>query len=261
MAITLVISLLVGITINKNVLKSKACEDEEINETQEYDENDYETRPEDNEEEEDFEEIVPTSEEIEAMRELYNNIPSEQLEQFRMMTDEEIQNKEVEIMGNYNVGEEFSEVDRNFMLYITYEYNVKENSRVWTTRQHKIKNSKTECGVTASYNGYLETWGGAKNCQYGANVKCTLSKKVKSAKFKVHHSAYGVLGWSGKIPSIGMTYNDKISSSGYKKSFTYKKFKKYSAFCTVYMITWGELDVKTNTGEFNVRTQTYKDIQ
>ena len=257
MAILLIFTLIIGIVYKENVISSKASENIE----EEYDENNYEVNPEDIIEVEDIEKIIPSSEENEAMKELYKNIPAEQLEMFRSMTDEEVQNKEVAIMESYNVGEAFSELDRDFMLYARYEYNLRQVSRGWQTAQHKIKNSKTECGVTASYDGYLETWGGALHCQYGANVKCKLSKEVKSAKFIVHHASYGVLGWSGKIPTIGITYNDKISSSSYKNSFTFKKFEKYTAVWTVYLTTWGELSVVTNKGEFNVRSKIYKDVQ
>ena len=256
LAVLLAFTLVLVVGYKENVISSKADEG-----TEEYDETDYEVNPEDNIGPEDIEsDIVPSEEDDEAMRELYNNIPVEQLEKFRAMTDEEVEEREIEIMSGYEVGQEFSEEDANFMLFVRYEYNVREISRGWKTKKHKIKNSKTACGVTASYDGYLETWDGGMHCQYGANVKCTLSKAVKSAKFKVHHALYGILGWSGKIPTIGVTYNDTLSSSSYKKSFKFNKFKKYTAVWTVYLSTWGELAVVTDKGEFNVRSKTYKHI-
>lgn len=260
-AIMMVTVSVVGVAANIGVIKSKANEIDSI-------ENQYETietpiiqdvdvRDENNYIEN---EHVDDS----KLQEAYSSMDSGIFNKYRVLNEEQISDLEQQVASRYNEGDILSEEDRNFILYLECEYDKKDIAqegviqKAWTTRKYNIKNSKTSNGVTASYSGNFETWAGSQHSKYGVNVKVNLSKNVKSAKFTVSHTAYGVLGWSGKIPTIGVVYNGSISSGSYTKSFSYNQMKTYAAIWPVRSSVWGSLKVKTSSGEFTMNTKTYK---
>jgi|GEM_PF-5943960 len=91
-----------------------------------------------------------------------------------------------------------------------------------------------------------------------SNVSITkYSGTIKSMNWKTSHKAYGLLGTSGKNVSLGVVYSGSMKSSNYTSSFSFSKTTKYSAVLACYISTWGTLDVKTSSGEFNMNTNTY----
>ena len=244
-AVLLVAVCVVGVMINKNMFKSKASGEDYIA---------------------DKRKVESINENI-NIQEIYDNLDSSIFDKYRAMDEEQINDLEQQISLSYNEGDILSEEDQYFILFLQCEYDknhIAEDfipERLWTTRKYKIKNSKTKCGVTASYEGYLETWAGSQHSKYGGNVKVKLSKSVKSAKFTIHHTEYGVLGWNGHMPTIGVVYSGSISSDSYKKSFSYNEMKKYSAIWPVRASIWGDLKIKTSSGEFTLNTKTYKHFE
>lgn len=86
-------------------------------------------------------------------------------------------------------------------------------------------------------------------------------KKVKALNWKTRHTAYGILGTSGKSLSLGVIYDGSVSSANYKTKFSVEKTKEYSCIYPVYTKIWGVLDVKTTNGEFNATTETFSHIE
>lgn len=182
---------------------------------------------------------------------------------------EDLSPKELSVQLNkldkkeYEQGDKLSKEDQELILYI-HKYceqskNANENIQQvgWCTNSAHIKNSKKKYGITASYDGYLKSYHGLTSGWFaGSNISCKVSKKVKKANFKVHHTIYGAVG--STAPYVGCIYRGTISSGNYKDNFKMDTKKDYSAFLPLYDVTYGEMNVKTSKGEFTLNTHHYK---
>ncbi len=82
----------------------------------------------------------------------------------------------------------------------------------------------------------------------------SLNSVETSAYHSTVNTIYGLIGTNGKAPSLGIVYNGSVSSSKYKKSFSFEKTKEYTAALPVYIKAWGKVFVNTNSGEYNYGT-------
>jgi len=204
----------------------------------------------------------------EIISDMYEEVDDEYIEMFEEMSGSEIKEKLDAFNDKYEVGEAFSEEDEALLLYAYEEYAAQENKTedflqvVYTTRKHTISNTKTKCGIKVGYSGSLSTYTTCSYGKYMTNVKVTkYSGTAKSMQWKTSHSAYGLIGTSGKSASLGLVYTGNTKSSKYTNTFSFDKTTKYSALAIVYHSTWGTLDVKTSSGEFNMNTKTYSSVE
>lgn len=206
-----------------------------------------------------------------VLDEMYDDVDEDIIEDIEKMEPEEINDTINSFDEEYELGESLSEKDQALLLY-AYEQHTQEDKQTnnglellaWKTRVYNIGSNKKKDGVKVSYKGKFKTWSGAMHAKYDTDVHVTIEKgksKLKSMKWTTYNNAYGILGSSGKSVSIGKVYSGHISSSKYKKNFSFEKSKTYSAVCTVYISTYGSLDVKYNGGEFSKNTKTYKSVE
>ena len=127
-------------------------------------------------------------------------------------------------------------------------------------KQYNIGNTKNKGGVKIGYKGTFKTYAKLTGATYKTNVKITVysgKSNLKWARWKTYHTVYGLLGSNGSTPSLGIVYNGSISSSKIKGNFTFDKTNKYSYVYACYLKTWGKLDFKTKSGEYNITTKTH----
>jgi len=209
--------------------------------------------------EEEYEEIIVN---------MYEELDEEYIEEFDEMSGIEIKEQLDTFNDKYDVGDVLSEEDEALLLYTCQNYDTveEENSEfetiAYVTRNYSIGNTKTSNNVKVGYSGTLSTYVTGTTGQYKTNVKITkYSGTVKSMKWKTSHKAYGLIGTSGKSASLGVVYSGSNTSSAYTSTFSFSKTQKYSAILAVYVSTWGTLDVKTSSGEFNMNTKTYSSTE
>jgi len=207
-------------------------------------------------------------EQEEVIEKMIEDIPEKQIEELEDMSISELKDDLNNLDEQYEVGEPFSEEDQNKLLYAYATYGpgamAQENDNEivpvgWVWRSYDIGNTKTKYGVKIGYSGTLKTYSPAEGGTYATDVDVKVysgKSNLVSAKWKTRHTAYGVLGTSGQSVNLGIVYDGSVSSSKYAKSFGFEKKKTYSGIWAVYLKTWGILDVKTDTGEFNMQTTT-----
>lgn len=218
---------------------------------------------------------ISKDEQQEMLVDMYENIPQSELEMFRKMSVIEIKEKLDSFQNRYEVGEPFTEKDQALLLYAYNEYgggnlysnnNAENKYRVplepiansWNS--YSVGSSKEKLGVKTTYKGTLKTYVNRTGGRYATDVKVTVNsgkRKIKSLKWKTYHSAYGVIGMSGKTPSLGIVYDGSISSSSYTNTFSFEKTKNDTAVLPAYIKTWGKVFVRTTSGEYNYGTKVY----
>ncbi|SKA72272.1 hypothetical protein SAMN02745111_02319 [Eubacterium uniforme] len=209
-----------------------------------------------------------------ALDKMYDGVDEEYIEELDAMNPSDINDKINSFDDKYELGEPLSEEDAATLLYV-YEKMHPENEEIepsevvaeplgWETLTYKIGWSKNKDGVKTSYSGKFSTWTGSMHGKYSTDVTVKLEKgkkKIKSLKWTTYHNAYGLLGTSGKTPSIGKVYTGSTSSSKYTDKFNFEKSVTYSAIWVIYVSTYGTLDVKYNGGEYSITTKTYKSTE
>lgn len=213
----------------------------------------------------------------EILDDMYEEVDEDHIEELDDMEPTEINDILNSFDDKYEVGEPLSEEDQAVFLYVyenviaddkNEETNDKKMAEAqplgWETLTYKIGWNKEKAGVKTSYSGEFKTWTGSMHGKYETDVNVKIEKgkkKLKSMKWTTYHDAYGILGTSGKSPSIGKVYTGSTSSSKYKKNFSFDKSVTYSAIWVVYISTHGKLDVKYDGGEYNIQTKTYKSVE
>lgn len=156
-----------------------------------------------------------------------------------------------------------SKEDQNKVLFAYEKYGSLGEDKegietvAYTWRSYKIGNTKTKHGVKIGYSGKLKTYAVMSGGKYYTNVKVTVhsgKSKLKNSQWKTRHSAYGLIGMNGKVPSLGIVYNGSIKGDKYSGSYSVEKTKNYTSLLPCYLKTWGTLTVKCKAGEFNMNT-------
>lgn len=199
---------------------------------------------------------------------MYERIPKKEIDRLGHESYSSLLNKISDIRDDYSVGDSLSSSDQTRVLYLYKKYGSGKGDVSKDTAQtvaylkktHSISNSSTKSGVHIGYSGVLTTYSTLMTGRYGTTVGVSkYSGKTSSAKWTTYGKAYGVIGSSGKIPSIGVVYSGSTSSSRYKKSFSFDRTVKFSAVATVAVVTWGALKVKTPNSNFTLNTRVYTD--
>lgn len=206
---------------------------------------------------------VQEKEKDEILKDMYEKIPEKDVEELDSVPVQNLISDIETLDKKYKIGEPFSKEDQNKVLYAYERYrnhaqndNYQTVAYVW--RQYNIGNTKTKNGIKIGYSGRLKSYVGLSGGKYGTNVKITVykgKKKLKKAYWKTNHSAYGLIGSNGKSPSLGIVYNGNVKSSSYRNSFSFDRTKNYTSLLPCYVKTWGTLVVKSNSGEFDLKTK------
>lgn len=206
----------------------------------------------------------------EVLEDMYENVDEENIEQIEEMEVSEMKEEVDSFDEKYKLGDILSEEDAALLLYVREQVKEEREQKhqsgivpiAWTTRKYNIGWSKKKYGVETKYKGSFKVWSGLAHGEYDTDVKITLvSGKPNSMQWITYHNAYGLIGTSGKTPSIGVTYSSKVKSSKKKSSFGFNDNTKYTALLDAYTSTWGKLKVVTKKGDYSITTKTYSSFE
>ncbi|MCJ7841698.1 hypothetical protein MUB24_12485 [Lederbergia sp. NSJ-179] len=174
---------------------------------------------------------------------------------YKSMTDEEKNEREISIAENYDEGSILSEEDTIFLL--NQAKNLKNNSGI----ELRAGSSSKAVSKTLSKFGTKVTLKGTmyQNIAYVAGTSTfrgnlTLTRNsgsLKKVSLATHHSAYGIIGWSGKYPTVGRVYKGSVSMSKTSNLNSTKmdKTKKYSSVLPSYTTMYSQATVTTSKGD------------
>lgn len=176
-------------------------------------------------------------------------------ELYKSMTDEEKTEREISIAEKYDDGSTLSEEDTIFLL--NQAKNIKSDTGIglFVGKSSKsVSKALSKFGTKVTLKGTMY-----QNIAYVAGTstfrgKLTLTRNsgsLKKVALATHHAAYGVVGWSGKYPSIGRVYKGKVSMSKTSNLNSTKmdKTKKYSSILPSYTTMYSQATVTTSKGD------------
>ncbi|MDA2314395.1 MULTISPECIES: hypothetical protein [Bacillus cereus group] len=125
-------------------------------------------------------------------------------------TKEKIESKFLEIDAKYNVGEELSAEDQDFVVKYADKPLLKIKDPGPQYGSSSFTKYRTVAGIEARTWGTVSSNHGVWNNDYGANMTTqTFSGNANKIKNTVSHAAYGLVGSGG----IGKVYSDSLSTT------------------------------------------------
>ena len=157
------------------------------------------------------------------------------------LTEQEVRERFREIRTSYDVGEEFSASDADFVL----RYAV-DPSKPAARGSSAFQKTGSLGGTSATMSGTLYH-NGTFSYTYGANATISVSGPTpKNLVFTVHCTSYGVVGSGG----VGIIYDGEVSATKSNSSyFQANPSRTYSGVMTLYSVEC-VLDVTTSRGSF-----------
>lgn len=152
-----------------------------------------------------------------TLEEVMNNIPEYSIEKYDSMTFEEKEAMETNIAEKYQQDDILSDEDALFLVNLANEEKQASNPMLRAGKTQKAFNkslTKFSTKVTLSGTMYQDIAPVLGTSSYRGNVTLTLnSGSLKKVALNTHHTAYALLGWNGKIPSVGQVYKGSVSMS------------------------------------------------
>lgn len=159
------------------------------------------------------------------------------------LSDIAIKDRFHQINTGYEVGEEFSASDADFVN----RYAQKPDSPMPLATQNFSVSGRSPDGTTVSAYGNLYH-NGTISYSYGGNVTVnkTAGSTPRSMTLTVHCTSYGIVGSGG----VGIIYNDGVShTANWVNSFYASPSRTYAGVMTAYSVE-GWIDVTTASGNF-----------
>lgn len=189
-------------------------------------------------------------------------------ELYKSMTDEERSEREISIAENYDEGSILSEEDTIFLL--NQAKNLKNNPDIelFAGKSSKaVSKTLSKFGTKVTLKGtmYQNIVIGAGTSTFRGNLTLTRnSGSLKKVALATHHSAYGVVGWNGKFPTVGRVYKGSVSMSKTSSLSSTKmdKTKKYTSVLPSYTTMYSQATVTTSKGDqYTVTSPSWSRIQ
>ncbi|MDW0110950.1 hypothetical protein [Sporosarcina aquimarina] len=209
-----------------------------------------------------------SEDEFPTLEEASQVLTSEDKEVYASMTDDEKSEKEIFIAEKYDEGSILSEEDTIFLL--NQARNVKNNPGIelYNGSSSKAVNkalSKYGTKVTLTGTMYQNIATVVGTSTFRGNLTLTAnSGALKKVALARHHSAYGVVGWSGKLPTVGRVYKGSVSMSKSSSLNTTRmdKTTKYSSILPSYTTMYSQATVTTAKGDqYTVTTPSWSRAQ
>lgn len=168
------------------------------------------------------------------------------------LTDRQIAQRFEEINSKYQVGEEFSEDDAEFVR--TYATPAGSgDAAVMATQSQSFSKTGSRYGVSASFSGSVFSNIGLLTSSFGGNVRCTIlsgqALQWLSTELHITQTTYGLVGSSG----IGIIYSGHISAGPTHASpFSMNQSRTYNGLLAVFGYTHSYCVIHTKTGTFSI---------
>lgn len=210
---------------------------------------------------------VNTNLETSNLSEATKALTEEDKVEFIGLSDAEIDSKEIDISESYNEGDILSEEDTIFLLNLINEQQNRDDGLVSIMAgksQQSVSTSTTKFGTKVTMTGtmYQDIAAFVGTSTFRGRINLTRnSGSLSKVALRTHHSSYGLVGWNGKYPSIGLVYKGSVGMSKTTSLGVTQMDKdaKYNSIASSYTTMYTQATITTSKGDqYTLTTGTWK---